>query len=126
MQISISGDHLVGATDLGEYVERRLSFALGRFAPAIAHVSVGVRDSNGPRGGNDKHCQIVIKLRTAGSKSITVDDTDADLRAAVTRASNRAGRCVARAIERRRSKRTYQRRRLITDVQSPIFAETVT
>jgi hypothetical protein len=30
---------------------------------------------------------------------------------------------VARAVERRRSKRTYQRRRLITDVQSPMYAQ---
>jgi ribosome-associated translation inhibitor RaiA len=126
MRISISGDHLLQATDLREYVERCLYFALGRFATAVAHVSTRVTDANGPRGGNDKHCQIVIKLRAAGSKPITVDDTDTDLRAAVSRAANRAGRCVARAVERRRSKRTYQRRRLITDVQSPTHVEAVT
>ncbi len=126
MRFSISGDYLLEATDLREYIERRLRFALGRFSTAVGNVTARVTDANGPRGGSDKHCLIVVKLRAAGSKPITVEDTDTDLRAAVTRASNRAGRCVARAIERRRSKNSYQRRRLLIEVQSQMYAEGVT
>ncbi len=112
MRFSVSGDRVKVTTGLREYVDRRLYFALGRFGPAIDHVSVRVGDANGPRGGIDKNCQIVIKLRASGSSLIAVDDNDEDLRAAVARASNRAGRTVARAIERKRRKRVYQRRRL--------------
>ena len=61
------------------------------------------------------YCQIVVKLRVSGSHSIAVDDNDEDLRAAVARASDRVGRTVARSIERKRRKRTYQRRRMLAE-----------
>lgn len=117
MRFSVSGDRVKVTTALREYIDRCLHFALGRFAPVIDHVSVRVGDVNGPRGGIDKHCQIVVKLQAAGSNPIATNDKDEDLRAAVARASNRAGRTVARAIERKRGKRAYQRRRqLVEDV----------
>ena len=115
MRFSVSGDRVKVTTGLREYIDRRLYFALGRFGPAIDHVSVRVGDVNGPRGGVDKHCQIVVKLRASGSNPIAIDDKDEDLHAAVARASNRAGRTVARAIERKRRKRAYQRRRLLAE-----------
>jgi len=115
MRFSVSGDRVKVTTGLREYIDRRLYFALGRFGPAIDHVSVRVGDINGPRGGIDKHCQIVVTLRASGSNPIAVHDNDEDLRAAVARASNRAGRTVARAIERKRRTRAYQRRRLLVE-----------
>ena len=114
MRFSVSGDRVEVTTDLREFIDRRLYFALGRFGPAIDHVTVRVGDVNGPRGGVDKHCQIVVKLRASRSNPIAVDDIDEDLYAAVTQASNRAGRTVARAVERRQGKRSYQRRRTST------------
>ncbi len=111
MQFSVSGDRIKVTTGLREYIDRRLHFALGRFGPAIDHVSVRVADVNGPRGGVDKHCQIVVKLRASRSNPIAVDDNDEDLYAAVAQASDRVGRTVARAVERRQGKRSYQRRR---------------
>ena len=114
MQVSVSGDRVEVTTDLREFIDRRLYFALGRFGPAINHVTVRVGDTNGPRGGVDKHCQIVVQLRAAGSTPIAVDDNDEDLRAAVVRASNRTGRTVARAVQRKQGKRSYQRRRTST------------
>jgi ribosome hibernation promoting factor len=114
MQFSLSGDRIRVTTSLREYIDRRLHFALGRFGPAIDHVRVRVGDVNGPRGGVDKHCRIVVKLRASGSNPIAVDDNDEDLYAALVRASNRAGRTVARAVERRQGKRGYQRRRMST------------
>ncbi|KKK73076.1 hypothetical protein LCGC14_2897460 [marine sediment metagenome] len=116
MRFSVSGDRVKVTPSLREYIDRRLYFALGRFGAAIDHVNVRVGDVNGPRaGGVDKHCQIVVKLRTSGSNSIAVDDHDQNLRAAVARASSRAGRTVARAVERKRHKRAYQRRRMLAE-----------
>jgi ribosome-associated translation inhibitor RaiA len=115
MRFSVSANRFHVAEDLRQYIERRLYFALGRFAQAIHHVSVRMGDINGPRGGVDKHCRIVVKLRASGSKPIAIEDNDEDLRAAVARASNRAGRTVARAIECKRRKRAYQRRRLLAE-----------
>ena len=118
MRFSVSGDRIKVTTGLREYIDRRLYFALGRFGPAIDHVSVRVGDINGPRGGVDKRCQILIKLRASGSNPIAIDDNDEDLRAAIARTSDRAGRAVARAIERKHRKRAYQRRRMLAEDDS--------
>lgn len=116
MRFSVSGDRVEVSPSLREYIDRRLYFAFGRFGQVIDQVTVRVGDINGPRGGVDKHCQIVVKLRASGSNPIAVEDSSQDLQAAVARASDRAGRSVARAIERRRSKRTCQRRRMSTTI----------
>lgn len=113
MRLSISGDRVEVTADLREYIERRLYFALGRFEPTINHVTVRVGDVNGPSGGVDKRCQIVVKLQASGRNPVVVDDNDETLLTAVSRAANRAGRAVARAGERKRRKRAYQRRRLV-------------
>jgi putative sigma-54 modulation protein len=83
-----------------DYVTRRLYFALGRFAPQIASVTACLGDCNGPRGGVDKRCRIVVKLRRLES---VLREAHADaLEAAVSAAAESAGRGVARALERRR------------------------
>ena len=115
MRFSVSGDRVKVTTGLREYIDRRLYFALGRFGPAIDHLSVRVGDVNGPRGGVDKHCQIVVKLRASGSNPIAIDDNDESLHAAIARATARVGRTVARALDRKRGKRAYQRRRALVD-----------
>ncbi|MBN2476082.1 MAG: HPF/RaiA family ribosome-associated protein [Pirellulales bacterium] len=118
MRFSVSGQRVKVTTELREYIDRRFYFALARYGRAVDHVSVRVGDINGPRGGVDKHCQIVVNLRAAGSSPIVIDEYDQNLRAAVARASNRAGRTVARALERARHRWTYQRRRSIAGADS--------
>ena len=52
---------------------------------------------NGPRGGNDKRCLIVIIVR--GAREVTIDDVQADMYAAIDSAVGRAGQSVARALD---------------------------
>jgi ribosomal subunit interface protein len=85
-----------------DHVERRILFAVGRFAPRVEEVSVRLGDANGPRGGNDKTCRTVASLHGVGQ--VVVEDADADLYAAVDRAASRLGRTVARAVDRRRDR----------------------
>ncbi len=115
MRLSVSGDRVDVGPRLREYIDRHLYFALGRFGPAIDRVNVRVMDTNGPRGGVDKRCRIVVKLQAAGSTSIAVDDDDESLHAAIARATARVGRTVARTLDRKRGKRVYQRRRAIVE-----------
>ncbi|NDC64778.1 MAG: HPF/RaiA family ribosome-associated protein [Planctomycetia bacterium] len=85
------------AVRLGE----RLGFALERFAPRIERVVVFLHDLNGPRGGIDKACRIVVKIRGCGM--VTAGVVDPDWWVAVDRATTRIGHTVSRTIERRRS-----------------------
>jgi len=78
-------------------------------------VDVRLGDTNGPRGGVDKRCRIVLKLRAADSTSIAIDDVDENLHAAIARATSRVGRAVARTLDRKRGQRAYQRRRAVAE-----------
>jgi len=83
-----------------EHVTRRLHFALGRFTHRIERVTVRLVDINGPRGGLDKRCRIVVQL--APARRVVIEAIDSDAYAAVSQAAIRADETVARAVTRRR------------------------
>ena len=105
MRISVSSENVKVNEKTHEHIQRCIYFAMGRFGTAIERVEVRVADINGPRGGIDKRCQIIVKLFSQGSNPIVVSATEDSLSAAIVYASDRAGRTVGRAIERRRQKR---------------------
>jgi ribosome-associated translation inhibitor RaiA len=88
---------------LGGYAARRTLFAVSRFSPRIDLVAVRLADTNGPRGGVDKECRIVVRLRPHGR--LRVIERDASMHAAIARAADRLARAVAREIARRREPR---------------------
>ena len=98
MQLSIKnrGGKLTDETH--EFAERRFRFALSRFAPKIERVSAIIADVNGPRGGRDKSCRVTMKLNRLGTLTVTCDG--ADLESTFAQAADRAGRAVARVIQR--------------------------
>lgn len=100
MQLDIRGRNLRLTPALLDHVERRLRFALGRFAARLVRVAVRVDDVNGPRGGADKRCKIHLDL---AGRSLTVEEIDADLYAAIDRAAGRARVATERAVARRRA-----------------------
>ncbi len=52
---------------LEEQLERRLRFALARFAGRIRRVSATPENIDGPRGGEDQNCKFVVSLVQSGS-----------------------------------------------------------
>jgi len=88
--------------EMREFVERRISFALGPFEDKLSRVSVSLDDVNGPRGGADKQCRIVVTL--PGGITVKVEDVDVDMASAVGRAADRVATAVTRRIERRRER----------------------
>lgn len=87
--------------DLPDHIERRLRFALARFDTRIQKVIVFLHDHNGPKGGIDKVCRILVKTRGCGAVIAAV--VDSDWMVAVDRATTRIGHTVSRHIERFRS-----------------------
>lgn len=72
--------------------------ALSRFSRAISHVSITVRDINGPRGGVDTECAIRVTGREGWS--VFVVDTSDSVQAALGNSLARTKRTVARRLER--------------------------
>jgi len=108
MRISVRALGMEATAAIREHVERRVLFAVGRFSARLEEVNVRLGDANGPRGGTDKTCRVVVGVGGAGQ--VVVEDADADLYVAVDRATSRLGRAVARAVDRRRE--AQGRRRL--------------
>jgi len=106
MRIEVRGRGFEVGADLGGYAERRALLAMSRFASRIETLSLRLADTNGPRGGVDKECQIVARLRPSGA--LRVAEQDADIYAAIARASERLARAVARELARRREPRPAQ------------------
>lgn len=83
-------------------IERRVRFALARFAARVRRVRVRVADLNGARGGIDKRCLLDARLSPRGS--VVVEATDRDVESAVSRAADRAARRVGDEFRRRRER----------------------
>lgn len=98
MTIQASGFAMTDA--LRAYTEQRLACALGWSGPHMRKLAVWLSDINGPRGGVDKRCKIQVQL--GGGRDVIIEDTEADLYAAIDRAAERADRAVVRQLERQR------------------------
>lgn len=81
-----------------EMVQRKFRFALTRFSPRLARVTVKLTDVNGPRNGDNKVCAVTMKLTSGVEVRATGQGTHVAEAAAA--AANRAARTVHRAVER--------------------------
>lgn len=116
MHINIQARGFALTNGLREHAERRLQFALGWADEHLRQVSVRLSDENGPRGGEDKRCRIQITFR--GAPSVVISDIEADLYVAIDRAADRAGRSVARRLERQRDYRQCSAPTVVMDPAS--------
>ncbi len=86
------------ADALREYGQRRLSFALRRFAHQVQHVMVRLVDVNGPRRGVDSRCSMTANL--ADGRRIFVEASAAWPFAAITQAAHRLHDSIRRERDR--------------------------
>jgi ribosomal subunit interface protein len=102
MQLDIQARNFPLTSALRGHVERRLGFALSTRDDHILRITVRLSDINGPRGGADKCCHIQVVLPHL--PDVVIEDTEANLYAAIDRAADRAGRTVGRRLARHRDK----------------------
>jgi putative sigma-54 modulation protein len=76
------------------HVRRRLVSAVGRLREHVHDVQVRLSDVNGPRGGVDKRCRLVLTAARGGI--VVVQGTAPNFYQAVNAAAARAGRAVRR------------------------------
>ena len=85
--------------------ERRTFFALGPFADAIQTVSVVLTDTNGPRGGDDIACRVIIQA--VDGWTITVAGLEQTPARALGQTVRRIRHALTREITRRRQRTAY-------------------
>ncbi len=98
MRIEIQGLGFPLTAPLIDHTQRRLSFALTRNGHRIRRVMVRLGDTNGPHGGTDKFCKIQLFLEQM--PTVIIGEAGADLYAVIDRASERAGRNIAKRVAR--------------------------
>ena len=103
MKIELRVRGLEDPAVLRDQLERRLQFALGRFGHEVAQVTVRLTDENGPRGGVDKRCHLTV--RGPRLATVVIDERNSVAEAALDLAAGRAGRAVARLLDRRLARR---------------------
>lgn len=89
------------------YISRTLGMKLGKFVSSIERITVRLSDTNGPKGGPDKRCQIKVVL--SGLPSVVVNETDSTLPRTIDRAVDAAAHAVRRRVQRRRLKPLHHR-----------------
>jgi len=98
MYIEIRAKEFTLTDGIRLHIERRLGFALDRFAQRIPVVRVYVRDINGPRhGADDKCCRLSVRL---AHKLLVLEERAVDLYEAIDRAAHRVRKMIARAVKR--------------------------
>jgi|GEM_PF-1006223 len=90
--------------------ESRITASFAKFSNNVKAIELTTRDINGPRGGIDKECRVLVKLKRMQDIVVTVQDES--LSKAIPSAINRAARSVGRAIERRGFRTTRDSKRL--------------
>jgi putative sigma-54 modulation protein len=96
--------------DVAEYVRDKLTAKLSKFGRRVMDVVVHVKDINGARGGIDKGCHMEAHL--AGLEPINVEERREDLRACIDITVERLEEAVHRHLERTRTLRRDQGRKV--------------
>jgi len=107
MMIQIRFRGLASSEFLRAYIVRRLQGHLRRLGTALRSVVVRLSDVNGPKGGVDKRCHVM--LVRAGQPPVTVEELGADAYAAVDVAVERAALAASRGMSRARTTRRRPR-----------------
>ena len=100
MKIEIRSQQLELNEEMSDRVINQVRFALSRFGGEISHVQVRFVDVNGPKGGQDNHCLLSVKLASSGK--IITNGAGVDLLSALHYCVERAERAIIRKLERRR------------------------
>jgi ribosomal subunit interface protein len=108
MRMQLQSHNVQLSDALHEYAARRISFAFDRIADRVRDVVVRLTNVNGPRGGDDKLCQVQVHLASGGS--LVLQDRDASAYRAIDRSIARVKRIVKDEIRRKRDRRRRDRR----------------
>lgn len=95
---------------LREFVTEKLGTALDHHERLVRSATVRIEDINGAnRGGTDQLCRLVISL--VRMPSVVIEERSDSVFAAVSNATERAGRAVNKVVDKRRKKPVHHRDR---------------
>ena len=123
MLVNIQSRHFSLSAALSKYVKSKVQIMLSRYESKIISINISLFDINGPKGGEDKCCKIIIKIN--GGSSIVIQETAKDLYDAINTCSRRARRAVKRQLSlhvrtRRKINDIFQLTSEQPDLENPV------
>jgi hypothetical protein len=94
MRISVTDKQKAIGISATETANSRIEASLSKFGSNIVSVELFVEDINGPRGGIDKECRLIVHLRKMDDVAVSVKEET--FTKAISRAIRRAERAVGR------------------------------
>ncbi len=98
MDYDVRGIHVTLTEAIQTHVEQKIAHVTGRFQRLVRNVEVHLVDTNGPKKGPDKLCKVLATLRN--SERIVIEETAADLYAAIDVGLDRLKQVLGRRIEK--------------------------
>ena len=100
MNIEIHGAGVDITRRLREHIERKADLSLDRFAASIQSLQVTLEDANGPRGGVDQVCRLVVHLQERQAPMIA-EATHESSGGAIELAFGKVSHAISRDFDRR-------------------------
>lgn len=98
MEVEVQARGLSAAPFLRQHARQRMKSALGCFRYSVHTVSVRLGDINGPRGGADKLCRIVVRLKN--SSLVVIEELGDDIFQVIDKVADRVHQSVSRQVGR--------------------------
>lgn len=96
MQLEVRCYGIESSEALNQQALRLTQFGLARFSTKVVAVTIRLSDTNGPRGGEDKRCRILVRM--ADGNLLAVEELGVDAHAALGRAARRVVHTVGRHL----------------------------
>lgn len=96
MRLLIQTQGLLLSREDRDEIRTRIHQAFARFGHKTLGASLHLQDINGPRGGQDKNCHLVVELEDT---TAVITDRGSDLKSVVNRAVHRAVQTLRRQLQ---------------------------
>lgn len=104
MKVNLRGVHLELTEALKTHVQKHLVDPIAHFYDSeAAEIEIHLRDTNGPKGGQDMECAVTVRVPHA--QSIHVTETSDDMYKSIDLCRDRVEKAAKRMIERSQDKR---------------------
>jgi ribosome-associated translation inhibitor RaiA len=96
LQIQVHGRGFVVTDALRKHAVLHIRFALSRFGAEVRRATLELAQGSNPAAESGQHCRVEVRFRRGGS--VVIEDFDANVYAAISRAAERAGRAASRTL----------------------------
>jgi putative sigma-54 modulation protein len=98
MELTITDLKMELSTENLSHIQKKILSMFNKFCDRVQVIKVTIDDVNGPKGGKDKHCRVVIYSK--GMPDIVITDNQTSVMSAVNIALSRAKLSFLKKVKR--------------------------